>query len=37
MVMDYVEPLLKSIGISPPDVDEVKRQVEKILRGLLLI
>jgi len=35
--MDYVEPLLKSLGISPPDVEEVKRQVERILRGLQLI
>jgi hypothetical protein len=35
--MDYVESLLKSLGVSPPDVDEVKRQVERILRGLLLI
>jgi hypothetical protein len=35
--MDYVQLLLKNMGISPPDVDEVKRQVEKILRGLLLI
>jgi|GEM_PF-1347428 hypothetical protein len=35
--MEYVEPLLKSLGISPPDVGEVKRQVERILRGLQLI
>ncbi len=35
--MDYVEPLLKSLGISPPDVEEVKRQLERILRGLQLI
>jgi len=35
--MDYVEPLLKSLGISPPDPEEVKRQVERILRGLQLI
>jgi hypothetical protein len=25
------------MGVSPPDVDEVKRQVERILSGLLLI
>jgi hypothetical protein len=35
--MDYVEPLLKSMGVSPPDVEEVRRLVATILRGLQLI
>ena len=35
--MDYVEPLLKSLDVSPPDVEEVRRLVERILRGLQLI
>jgi hypothetical protein len=35
--VDYVEPLLKSLDISPPDVEEVRRLVERILRGLQLI
>jgi len=35
--VDYVESLLKSLDISPPDVEEVRRLVERILRGLQLI
>jgi len=35
--VDYVEPLLKSLDVSPPDVEEVRRLVERILRGLQLI
>jgi hypothetical protein len=35
--VDYVEPLLKSLDISPPDVEEVRRLVATILRGLQLI
>jgi len=35
--VDYVEPLLKSLDISPSDVEEVRRLVERILRGLQLI
>jgi hypothetical protein len=35
--VDYVEPLLKSLDISPPDVEEVKRLVATILRSLQLI
>jgi hypothetical protein len=35
--MDYVDQLLKTLKISPPDVAQVKTQVEKILRGLQLL
>jgi hypothetical protein len=35
--VDYVEPLLKSLDISPPDVKEVRRLVATILRDLQLI
>jgi hypothetical protein len=35
--VDYVEPLLKSLDISPPNVEEVRRLVAAILRGLQLI
>ena len=35
--MDYVEALLRSLNIPVVNAEEVKRQVEKILRGLQLI
>jgi len=35
--VDYVESLLKSLDVSPPDVEEVRRLVATILRGLQLI
>lgn len=35
--MDYVEQLLKTLKISPPDTAQVKTQIEKILKGLQLL
>lgn len=35
--MDYVEALLRSLDIPVINAEEVRRQVEKILRGLQLI
>ncbi len=35
--MEYVEALLRELGVKVRDLESVKRQVEKILRGLQLL